>query len=124
MKKRGFSCCSFNQPLIREAPEPFSLEIGSLGGSPLGGDFWVFFCPPGWGRFWGCRDILESWQSWGQGRGRGQVLLLAWALSFFLAAGSFRFSGQPSRVHEGLAISSRISYTFKHLSNLCQMFDR
>ena len=51
MKKRGFSCCSFNQPLIREAPEPFSLEIGSLEGSPLGGDFWVFFCPPGWGRF-------------------------------------------------------------------------
>ena len=36
-----FSCCRFNQPLIRRAPEPFLLEKAPGGGSPQGGHFGV-----------------------------------------------------------------------------------
>ncbi len=85
--------------------------------------------------FRGCRDILVSWPELGSG-GVKRVVRCSWrgpsapggclsatggCLSrfylFFVAAWQSRFSGQPWRVHEGLAISSRIGYMLKYLSD-------
>ncbi len=78
-----------------------------LGGLGLGVIFWGardFFCP-------GTVEVEVV-----VGSVVLPFLLLAWALSFCCTAWPFRFSGQPWRVHEGLAISSRIGYMFMYLS--------